>query len=240
MAERSIGHRCIGPRRFYGACGAHAATRFELTQTHKSIGVSILVLTVVRLWLRCVMRSPKPEPASRSVTIVAKAVHVGLYILLLLLPLSGWLMVTSTPVRDPDRRLRSVRSPVSAGSRHCALPLGACRAYCAGGCAYRARHSSPGSGARSCLGLARPHARPYVVAGRLSVVIRVTRIFGSDQCVRRLLVDWRILRRRKSIKADEARTMQKFDAIIVGTGQMPRRTVRSPRCSMRRSPWMPS
>ncbi len=78
-----------------------AAMRFELTQTHKSIGVSVLVLTVLRLCLRCVMRAPKPEPASRSVTIVAKAVHVGLYTLLLLLPLSGWLMVTSTPVRIP-------------------------------------------------------------------------------------------------------------------------------------------
>ena len=77
------------------------AMRFELTQTHKSIGVSVLVLTVLRLCLRCVMRAPKPEPASRSVTIVAKAVHVGLYTLLLLLPLSGWLMVTSTPVRIP-------------------------------------------------------------------------------------------------------------------------------------------
>jgi cytochrome b561 len=78
-----------------------AATRFELTQTHKSIGVSVLVLTVLRLYLRSVMRAPKPELASRSVTIVAKAVHVGLYRLLLLLPLSGWLMVTSTPVRIP-------------------------------------------------------------------------------------------------------------------------------------------
>jgi cytochrome b561 len=78
-----------------------AATRFELTQTHKSVGVSVLALTVARLCLRCLMRAPKPEPASRSVTIIAKAVHVGLYLMLLLLPLSGWLMVTSTPVRVP-------------------------------------------------------------------------------------------------------------------------------------------
>jgi cytochrome b561 len=78
-----------------------AATRFELTQTHKSIGVGVLVLTVLRLCLRCVMRVHRPEPASRSVTIAAKAVHIGLYSLLLLLPLSGWLMVTSTPVRVP-------------------------------------------------------------------------------------------------------------------------------------------
>jgi cytochrome b561 len=78
-----------------------AATRFELTQTHKSIGVSILVLTLLRLCLRCVLRAPKPEPAPRSVVIVTTAAHVGLYILLLLLPLSGWLMATSTPVRVP-------------------------------------------------------------------------------------------------------------------------------------------
>jgi cytochrome b561 len=78
-----------------------AATRFELTQIHKSIGVIVLVLTGGRLCMRSLMRAPKPEPASRPVAIVAKAVHVGLYSLLLLLPLSGWLMVTSTPVRVP-------------------------------------------------------------------------------------------------------------------------------------------
>jgi cytochrome b561 len=79
----------------------NAATRFELTQTHKSIGVGVLVLTVLRLCLRCVMRAPKPEPAPRSVVNIAKAAHVALYVLLVFLPLSGWLMVTSTPVRVP-------------------------------------------------------------------------------------------------------------------------------------------
>jgi cytochrome b561 len=47
------------------------------------------------------MRAPKPEPAARSLAMIVKAVHAGLYILLLLLPLSGWLMVTITPVRVP-------------------------------------------------------------------------------------------------------------------------------------------
>ena len=155
-----------------------AATRFELTQTHKSIGVGVLVLTVLWLCLRSVMRAPKPEPAARSLAMIAKAVHVGLYILLLLLPLSGWLMVTSTPVRVPTVVFGSVRASLSAGFRHCALPLGACRAYCAGGCAYRAGRSPRGSGASSCLGLARPYARPYVVTGRLNVVIRVARNRG--------------------------------------------------------------
>jgi cytochrome b561 len=78
-----------------------AATRFELTQVHKSIGLLVLALTVVRLAMRCLLRAPKPEPVRRSVAIIAAAVQVCLYGLLLALPLSGWLMVTSTPVRVP-------------------------------------------------------------------------------------------------------------------------------------------
>jgi cytochrome b561 len=37
------------------------AERFELTQTHKSIGVAVLALTVVRLCLRILTNAPKPE-----------------------------------------------------------------------------------------------------------------------------------------------------------------------------------
>jgi cytochrome b561 len=40
--------------------------RFELTQTHKSIGVAVLALTVVRLCLRTMTTAPTPEPAARS------------------------------------------------------------------------------------------------------------------------------------------------------------------------------
>jgi hypothetical protein len=45
----------------------NAATRFDLTQTHKSIGVSVLVLTLLRLGMRCFFRAPKLEPTARSV-----------------------------------------------------------------------------------------------------------------------------------------------------------------------------
>ena len=79
----------------------NAATRFDLTQTHKSIGVSVLVLTLVRLGMRCFFRAPRLEPTARSVVIVGRAVHIGLYVLLLLLPFPGWLMVTSTPLPVP-------------------------------------------------------------------------------------------------------------------------------------------
>ena len=48
------------------------AERFELTQSHKSIGVAVLALTVVRLCLRSA-GAPKPEPASLFVLLAAKS-----------------------------------------------------------------------------------------------------------------------------------------------------------------------
>lgn len=75
--------------------------RFELTQTHKSIGVAVLALTVVRLCLRILANAPKPEPAAPLVLLAAKVGHIVLYGLLLVMPLSGWFMATTTPVRVP-------------------------------------------------------------------------------------------------------------------------------------------
>jgi cytochrome b561 len=78
---------------------ADPAERFDLTQTHKSIGVIVLALTVVRLCLRMFATAPRHRYA--PLLLAAKATHVGLYALLLLMPLSGWLMATTTPVRVP-------------------------------------------------------------------------------------------------------------------------------------------
>jgi cytochrome b561 len=75
--------------------------RFELTQTHKSIGVAVLTLTVVRLCLRIMTTAPTPEPAARSFLMAAKVAHIAFYVLLVAMPLSGWLMATTTPVRVP-------------------------------------------------------------------------------------------------------------------------------------------
>jgi cytochrome b561 len=77
------------------------ARRFDLTQTHKSIGVAALALTAARICLRMLTTSPKPVPAVPRLLLAARATHVSLYGLLLLLPLSGWLMATTTPIRVP-------------------------------------------------------------------------------------------------------------------------------------------
>jgi cytochrome b561 len=77
------------------------ARRFDLTQTHKSIGVAVLALTAARLCLRLVMAAPKPLPLAPPLCTAARTTHVSLYVLLVLLPLSGWLMATTTPIRVP-------------------------------------------------------------------------------------------------------------------------------------------
>jgi len=74
-----------------------AGERFELTQTHKSIGVAILGLALVRLCLRIRATAPAAPLLMNAV----KTVHIALYVLLLAMPLSGWLMVSTTPVRVP-------------------------------------------------------------------------------------------------------------------------------------------
>src|SRR4051812_32471564 len=85
------------------------AARFELTQTHKSIGVTVLALTMLRLCLRIMTAVPEADPIAPSRPLwqsAAKATHLFLYVLLVTLPLSGWLMVTTTPVRIPTRVFR--------------------------------------------------------------------------------------------------------------------------------------
>jgi cytochrome b561 len=77
------------------------AERFDLTQTHKSIGVAVFALTAARLCMRILTTTPRPTPLAPLLLLTAKTTHIGIYVLLMLLPLSGWLMATSTPVRVP-------------------------------------------------------------------------------------------------------------------------------------------
>ena len=75
---------------------------FAVFQLHKSIGITILLLTIARIAWR-LMFPPPPfsatlRPLERR---LAHAVHMGFYLLLLALPLSGWLIVSSSKVAVP-------------------------------------------------------------------------------------------------------------------------------------------
>ena len=66
--------------------------RFQL---HKSIGITLLVLTLIRILWR-LYNKPPPLPSDTK-PIEAKLSHLvqmGFYALMLLIPLGGWLMVS--------------------------------------------------------------------------------------------------------------------------------------------------
>src|SRR3954464_14277443 len=70
---------------------------FAVTQLHKSIGITILLLSLLRLgW--GVMASPAPLPATltRWERVLAGLTHVGFYVIMIGMPLTGWLMVSTS------------------------------------------------------------------------------------------------------------------------------------------------
>lgn len=58
---------------------------------HKSTGLTVLALTLLRLGWRLFAGAPAAVPMPRWQRLAAHASHVGLYALLLAMPLSGWL-----------------------------------------------------------------------------------------------------------------------------------------------------
>jgi cytochrome b561 len=93
--------------------------RGEVLFVHKSLGVSVLALIVVRVLARLALRSPPyAEALGRLTDAASKAGHLLLYGLMVALPLSGYVMssaagrevsffglVTLPPLVGPDKAL---------------------------------------------------------------------------------------------------------------------------------------
>ena len=75
---------------------------YRVYQWHKALGLTVLVLTVVRLGWR-LANPPPPLPAdmSRWERIGAELSHGAFYVLLLAIPLAGWAMVSASPLGLP-------------------------------------------------------------------------------------------------------------------------------------------
>ena len=66
---------------------------WQIITLHKSIGFTVLALTLVRIGWRLAHRPPAFDPVlKRWETGLAHAVHMLFYLLLLALPISGWVM----------------------------------------------------------------------------------------------------------------------------------------------------
>jgi cytochrome b561 len=70
---------------------------FDLYQYHKSLGVILLLLFFVRLSLKLFTKSPHlPAEMSAKDKKLAKIGHYALYVIMLAMPFSGWVMVSSS------------------------------------------------------------------------------------------------------------------------------------------------
>lgn len=70
----------------------NSPTKIQVYALHKSFGLTVLALTVLRLLWRLVAGTPAPVPGTpRWQSFVAQATHGALYVILLAMPLSGWL-----------------------------------------------------------------------------------------------------------------------------------------------------
>lgn len=76
------------------------ARGFSLYQLHKSIGVTIFLLTLVRIVVRIWKPRPAPVEGGWQGTL-ASAVHGGLYLFMLGAPLTGWALVSTARVKVP-------------------------------------------------------------------------------------------------------------------------------------------
>ncbi len=86
--------------------------QFRLIQWHKSLGVTVLLLTLLRFAWRLFNRPPPfPPEMPRWERIAAAATHWGFYAFMVLMPVTGWLMVSASPTNIPTLLYRTVPWP---------------------------------------------------------------------------------------------------------------------------------
>lgn len=80
----------------------NSPNKFALFQLHKSVGITILLLTIIRLWWRIYHKPPQlPALMPEWEKLAAVTAHFCFYVLLILMPLTGWIIVSSSPLNMP-------------------------------------------------------------------------------------------------------------------------------------------
>lgn len=86
--------------------------RFDLTQLHKSIGLTILGLTLLRILWRLLNRQPAlPAHMGTLERMAAKFTHLVFYVLMLAIPLSGWALASASKYNIPTVYFGTVEVP---------------------------------------------------------------------------------------------------------------------------------
>jgi cytochrome b561 len=98
VAQLAIGLWMVRAIRFAGS----QAVAFHAYQWHKSLGLMILVLSLLRLcWRLANPPPPLPTSMTKLQRKAARTIHGLFYVLTLGMPLVGWLMVSASPLGLP-------------------------------------------------------------------------------------------------------------------------------------------
>lgn len=92
--------------------GLRGLAKFDAFQLHKSVGLTVLMLSLARLAWRLTHRPP-PLPAEmpRWEKIGAQAAHWVLYGLMIGIPLTGWVLVSASPTNLPTLIFKTIPWP---------------------------------------------------------------------------------------------------------------------------------
>lgn len=77
----------------------HGDVKIAPVQLHKSIGITVLILSSLRLaWRLTTPAPPLPAEMRGWERWLARAVHVGFYVVMLGMPLTGWAFSSASPL----------------------------------------------------------------------------------------------------------------------------------------------
>ena len=92
---------------------------FALVQLHKSVGITILLLSLVRLgWRLANPPPPEPEGLKSWELQLSKIVHLAFYVIMIGMPLTGWLMVSASRIEIPTLLFGTIPWPHVPGIAH--------------------------------------------------------------------------------------------------------------------------
>ena len=80
---------------------AAKADLFAIYQLHKSVGISILLLTLVRVWIRVTRPRPMTLMDDGWAKTVSSLVHGAFYVIMIGMPLTGWIIVSTSDIKVP-------------------------------------------------------------------------------------------------------------------------------------------
>jgi cytochrome b561/polyisoprenoid-binding protein YceI len=84
---------------------------FDVAQFHKSIGITILILSLIRLAVRFTKPRPVPLGDKGWAERLASITHWGLYAFMILAPLTGWIMISASKSSIPTYLFSTIPWP---------------------------------------------------------------------------------------------------------------------------------